>query len=119
MEFVRFRHGDSDFVRQERQKQFLVAFKQQSLKEWRKVPQIVEEGQKVLGGALSDAEIASIALWARKLPPQNIQWGQVPVKEIKGSSDLLLDEDKVHDELVKYRLIETHDDGTIPSGGNQ
>jgi LCP family protein required for cell wall assembly len=32
--YVRFRHGDSDFARQQRQKQFLMSFKGQVLKDW-------------------------------------------------------------------------------------
>jgi len=114
--FVRFRHGDTDFDRQKRQKEFLLAFKQQALKNWLQVPQIVDEGQKVLGDALTDQEIGSLALFARTLPPERIQWGQIPVKDIPHSSDLALDEDKVHDVLVQYRLIETHDGG-VSAGG--
>ncbi len=117
MAFVRMRHDSSDFVREQRQKQFLLAFKQQSLKDWEKVPQLVNEGVKVLGDALSEDEIASLALFARKVPPKNIYWGQVPVKDIRHSSDLALDEDKVHDVLVQYRLIETHGGGLPTTDG--
>ena len=118
MAYVRFRHADSDLERQKRQKQFLLAFKQKALKEWIKVPDLVNEGEKVLGGALDSDEIASIALFARQVPPQNIQWGQIPVKDGPGS-DLTLDEKNLPAVLAQYRLTETHDGGTPVAGGSQ
>ena len=105
MSFVRFRHADSDFVRQERQKEFLLAFKKQALKNWTKVPEIVNEGEKVLGGGLDAEEIASLALFARSVPPENIQWGQVPVFDGPGS-DLTLDRKKLPSVLAQYKLID-------------
>jgi LCP family protein required for cell wall assembly len=117
--FVRFRHGDTDFDRQKRQKQFLVAFKQQALKYFLNGPKVVDESAKVLGDALTDDEIGSLALFARSVPPERIEWGQVPVKEIRGSTDLRLDEDKIHDVLAQYRLIEAHDGGVSGSGGTR
>ena len=117
MTFVRFRHGDSDLQRQERQKQFLAAFKQQAMKNWTKVPALVDEGQKVLGGGLTTDEISSLALFARQLPPGNIQWGQVPVKDIPGSTDLRLDEDKLNDVLIQYRLLGKEKDSAQSQGG--
>ena len=105
MSFVRFRHADSDFVRQERQKEFLLAFKKQALKNWTKVPEIVNEGEKVLGGGLSPDEIASLALFARSVPPENIQWGQVPVTNGPGS-DLTLNRKKLPAVLLQYRMID-------------
>jgi len=118
MSFVRFRHADSDLERQKRQKQFLLAFKQRALKDWLKVPTIVNEGQKVLGDALTTDEIASIALFARQVPPDNIQWGQIPVKDGPGS-DLTLDEPKLAGVLTQYRLINTHDGASQSSGGTR
>ena len=113
MGFVRYRHADSDFMRQKRQKQFMLAFKQQAMKDWTKLPQIVNEGEKVLGGALSSDEIASLALFARSVPPQNIQWGQVPVTDGPGN-DLTLDEDKLPSVLAQYRLTDL-----APSASNK
>ncbi len=105
MAFVRFRHGDSDFMREKRQKQFLLAFKQEALKNWLKVPEIVNRGEKVIGGALTSDEIGSLALFSRSVPPENIQWGQVPVKDIPDSNDLALDKERLPAILAQYRLI--------------
>jgi len=119
MAFVRFRHADSDLVREERQKQFLLAFKQRAMKDWLKVPQLVNEGQEVLGGALTTDEIASIALFARQVPSQNIQWGQIPVKDTHDHTyDFLVDENKLDSVLTQYRLIDTHDSAASIAGGS-
>jgi LCP family protein required for cell wall assembly len=103
--FVRFRHGDTDFERQKRQKQFLASFKQQAIKDWLHMPEIVNEAEKMLGGALRPEEIASLAVFARSVPPENIQWGQIPVVDGPGT-DLLVDEDKLPSVLAQYRLVD-------------
>jgi len=105
MGFVRFRHADSDFVRQERQKQFLIAFKNQVLKNWLAIPSIVNEGVDVIGGALNVDEIASLARFAKSVPTQNIQWGQIPVVDGKGSY-LKVVRSKLPQVLAQYRLID-------------
>ena len=117
--FVRFRHGDTDFARQARQKQFLLAFKQQALKDLLKLPQIVNEGEKVLGGGLNSDEIASLALFAKQVPPENIQWGQIPVKDIRGSSDLSVDRKKLPAVLAQYKLIDPANQVAENSGGTE
>ncbi len=119
MGYVRFRHADSDLMRQQRQKQFLLAFKNQVIKHWTQLPSILDEGVKVIGGALSNDEIASIALFARSVPAQNIQWGQVPVKEIPGSTFLRVDEDALPDVLAQYRLIDTPSDKPSKTAGDK
>jgi len=120
MSFVRFRHADNDLIREQRQKQFLLAFKQQAMKNWTKMPSIVNEGQKVIGDALSSDELASLALFARSVPPQNIQWGQIPVHDApRPSSDVLVDEDKLHDVLAQYRLVDAHGATLPPTEGKQ
>ena len=115
--YVRFRHGDSDFVRQQRQKQFLLAFKGQILKDWTELPTIIDEGVKVIGGALNTDEIASLARFAKSVPPQNIQWGQVPVVDGRGSY-LRIQEDKLPDVLAQYRLLDSDSTPATASGDN-
>lgn len=105
--FVRYRHGDSDFKRQERQKQFLVSFKNAVLKNPAMIGQVADQSMAVLGNALNSTEIASLALFSKQVPPQNIKLGQVPVLEGKGTG-LLVDEDKLQDVLAQYRLTDTY-----------
>jgi len=114
--FVRFRHADSDLVRQQRQKQFLLAFKEQAKKNWIKLPQLVEKGEGVLGGALNSDEIASIAQFARGVPAENIDWGQVPVVDGRGSY-LKLDKKHLDSVLAQYKLIDALLPGDHPAGG--
>ncbi|MDR3691937.1 MAG: LCP family protein [Fimbriimonas sp.] len=103
--FVRFRHADSDLVRQQRQKQFLIAFKNQVLKDWLQLPSIVNQGVGVINNALSIDEIASLARFAKAVPPTNIQWGQIPVVDSSGSY-LKVVKSKLPKVLAQYRLID-------------
>ncbi len=103
--FVRFRHADSDLVRQQRQKQFLVSFKNQVIKNWTKLPNIIDQGVKVIGGSLNSDEIVSMAWFSKTVPAQNIQWGQIPVVDGRGTN-LNVDEDKLNDVLAQYYLID-------------
>jgi anionic cell wall polymer biosynthesis LytR-Cps2A-Psr (LCP) family protein len=120
--YVRFRHGDDDLQRQARQKKFLVAFKQQVVHDWLNLPSIVNEGVKVLGGALNNDEIASIAGFAKQVPPQSINWGQVPVTSRRGSGNLFLDKKNLQATLVQYKLVPPNGDSTTTanatSGGS-
>jgi len=78
MGFVRYRHGDDDFQRQARQKQFLMAFKGAALSHWSNLPAIAEQAVQVLGGALQDDEVAALAMFAKGVPQSNIKMGAVP-----------------------------------------
>ncbi len=104
MMFVRYRHGDSDFERQKRQKDFLIAFKDSALKNKFMLPQIAEKGKMVLGKTLSDEQIASIAAFARGVKPKDIIMGQVPVVQGRGSF-LEIDKRELPIALTKFDLI--------------
>jgi hypothetical protein len=84
-----------------------LAFKEQALKDKLQLPNLVDAGAKVLGGALGNQEIGSLAMFARSVPPDRIQWGQIPVKDIPGSSDLAVDEANLQSTLAQYRLVDT------------
>ncbi len=85
MGFVRFRHSDDDFHRQARQKQFLVSFKQQIVKQFARLPEIAERGPRVLGNTLSSAEMISLAKFGREVKPEDIKLEMVPVVDGEGS----------------------------------
>jgi anionic cell wall polymer biosynthesis LytR-Cps2A-Psr (LCP) family protein len=104
MGFVRYRHGDTDYKRQERQKQFLVAFKDAAMRDKFKLPQLIEKARNAIGNTLTDSEIASLAFFARSLPPESIQMGQLPVVEWRRTR-LRIDESKLDATLKRFNLI--------------
>lgn len=104
--FVRFRHSDSDFKRQERQKAFLVSLKNEVMKPGNlmALPSILEQAKLVLGQALTDDEIGGIAAFAKKVPAENIKMGMVPVIEQRHSTNLLVDEAKLPQAMEEFGL---------------
>jgi polyisoprenyl-teichoic acid--peptidoglycan teichoic acid transferase len=77
--FVRYRHGDDDFHRQNRQKEFLMSFKDAMLKNLTALPQVANKAKDAIGGGLTDEEIIALAHFARKVSRDNIKMGVVPV----------------------------------------
>jgi len=102
--FVRFRHSDSDFQRQARQKDLMMAMKDRALAKWQVAPKIMDESYELLGRALMPKEIASLALFARKVGADNVKMDMVPVIERKGRSTLELDEDKLAEKLEELHM---------------
>ncbi|AIE87617.1 Transcriptional regulator [Fimbriimonas ginsengisoli Gsoil 348] len=105
--YVRYRHGDSDFKRQDRQKAFLVAFKNAVLGKPGMIGQVADQSMAVLGNALNADEIASLALFAKDVPPANIQMGQVPVVEGKGTR-LSVNDKQLPSVLAQYFLTDSY-----------
>ena len=84
--FVRFRKGeggDSDFGRQDRQKQFLVAFKQAMMRDITRLPNVLNEAVNVMGGEMTEDELASIAMFSRGVKPEDIHMGSVPTTTVR------------------------------------
>lgn len=113
MGFVRYRKGNrgykdvTDFERQENQKKLLVAVKDQALKNWASLPEVMQAAKAVFGNALTEKEIASIALFAKDLPKEKIRMGQLPVIEQRGTTNLRIDEAALPQVLGQYGLLET------------
>ncbi|MGV3618230.1 MAG: LCP family protein [Fimbriimonas sp.] len=113
MGFVRYRKGDrgyrdvTDFERQENQKKLLVAFKDQALKNWANLPSILQESKAVFGSSMTEGEIASLAFFAKDLPKENIQMGQIPVTERRGTTNLRVDDQALPGVLAQFALLPT------------
>jgi LCP family protein required for cell wall assembly len=105
--YVRFRHADSDFARQERQKEFLVDLKQQMIRNWTSLPDVLNIAPAVMGNVLSVDELASLAGFAKTVQPQDIQMGMTPVTERPGSSMLHLDKKNTPAVLAKFGLLDS------------
>jgi LCP family protein required for cell wall assembly len=94
--YVRYRKdneggGDSDFARQERQKAFLISFKNSLMADPLRLPQVFEKAVQMLGKTMNEDEIATLAFFSRSIPPNTIQLKQVPVREGRGTNLLIQD----------------------------
>ncbi len=108
--FVRYRKGDSDFERQSRQKDLMLAFKQKVMSMPGKLPMVTEKARDVLGGVLSAEEVAALALFAQEIGNDNVKMGQIPVVDLEGGNkyDLAVDRRKVEEVLRFHNFRETN-----------
>lgn len=104
--FVRYRHGDSDFARQDRQKDFLLAFKEAMLKRPGLITSVAEKARDVMGGELNAEELAALILFARSVGNDNVKMGQVPTVPAR-RYDLALDRTGLRKTLRDLDFIDT------------
>lgn len=90
MMYVRYRHGDDDFHRQERQKRFMLAFKDRVMANAAALPQVANKAVEVMGGGLRPDEIVAVARFAERVGNDKIRFGVLPVVPA-GGTDLRLD----------------------------
>lgn len=102
--YVRYRHGDTDFERQKRQKHFLMAFKDQLMRNWTQIGVVADQAGIALGDVLSPKEIACIALFMRKMKTEDIQMDQLPVHD-GSNARLILDKRKAKEMLARLNLL--------------
>lgn len=105
--FVRFRHTDSDFARTSRQRDFLLAFKDQVESHPLTLPTVINKGVDVMDHVLSDDEIAAMAEFAQKIGSDNIQMAQLPVVDANDKFyDLRMDDTNAMPLLRKLHFID-------------
>jgi len=108
--FVRMRHSDSDFMRSERQHEFIEAFKDTLKKKPLLIQQVASKAKDALGGVLSMDELVVLAQFAGTLGGDNMQMGLVPVVDgEKGAGYgwyVDLDTAKVQDVLRQYHFVD-------------
>lgn len=102
--FVRYRYGDSDHHRQQRQKQFLLAFRDKVAQNVTLLPKLADKAQQIVGDDFSTDEIASLVLFAARLGGENIRMGIVPTY-VGGHYWLKIDERKLASTLKEFNLI--------------
>lgn len=103
MGFVRFRHSDSDIVRQKRQHQFAIALKKQVMTHPFALGAVAQSAVKMANGAMNDREVASLVNFAQSVPPQNVKLGTIPVYDAPGYT-LRVDTKKL-DAALKQFLV--------------
>ncbi len=104
MGYVRYRK-DSDFNRQERQRNFMVAFKEQALKNVTKTAALSKKVGDLTSHVFSDEELLTLAFFAKEVGSQNIKLGMLPVLDAP-HYDLIVDTRKLYDTLKEYELID-------------
>jgi LCP family protein required for cell wall assembly len=106
MGYVRYRK-DSDFNRQGRQRNFLVAFKEQATKpgNLRKAPELVNKTNELTSYVFSDKELSTLMLFAKEVGTSNINLGMLPVYDA-GNYDLAVELGKLKDTLEEFELID-------------
>ncbi len=105
--YVRYRHSnagvaDTDFQRQQRQKDFLVGFKSAVMANVFSLPEIVQSAKDVLGNALTDDQISSLAFFSKGLQPNQIRLGVIPT--YASGKGLGVDRTKLSKVLAMYGL---------------
>ncbi len=103
--FVRYRHGDSDFNRTDRQREFLMAFKQAVMANPLHLPEVANKASDMLLGSLSTVEILSLAEFAQKIGNDNIKMGLLPTLDA-GNYNLKVDAKQLEPTLRQYHLLE-------------
>lgn len=109
--FVRFRHSDSDFMRQQRQKDLMMSFKDKVLSQPLMINQVCEKAMEVLGGTFTADELVTLALFSKTVKGDNIRLGMVPVVSAS-HYNLEIDRSKLEETLKQYYL---HDSRTQAS----
>lgn len=108
LDFVRFRHTDSDLLRVVRQQEFVKAFKQQVSDTWSLfqlpgvVKAITENVEVAKGGkkALDPDEVISYARALYSLPAGGFQ--QVPLENVSGYNELSVSEADLQDAVQRF-----------------
>jgi LCP family protein required for cell wall assembly len=109
MGFVRWRKNDngrgsdSDFERQKRQKDLMLAVKEKLITNWQQGVNILDKTTEISGNTFNNREVAALMLFMRELGgSEKIRMGQIPVIEIPGTYDLEVDQNKLPSVLSQF-----------------
>lgn len=110
MGFVRMRHSDSDFMRQARQKDFILAFKQTLVRKPWLLNAVASKAQDALGGAFTMDEIYSLAKFTKTVPGESMKMGMTPIIEGRKGTRygyyVDLDTAKLPDALREFHVVD-------------
>jgi LCP family protein required for cell wall assembly len=105
--FVRYRR-DSDTDRQRRQREFLLAYRDELIKNPSAIPAVVDKFKQLVADDFSVEEFAALALFITRLKSENIRMGMIPAR-VAGHYFLRIDESKLFDTLREYKLLPSTD----------
>ena len=104
MGYVRYRK-DGDFNRQKRQREFMLLFKEQAIKDWTHIPDLANMMNDLTGHIFSDDELSFLFIWSRKVDSENVKLGMLPVRDVE-NFDLIVNKRKLNEQLIEFELIE-------------
>lgn len=102
--YARYRHDDSDFKRQDRQKDLMVSLKDRVLQRWQQSTELADRSIDIMSNAFTPREMAALMLFAKKVGTDNIKMDMVPVIETPGTSNLTLDTEKLAEKLKALHM---------------
>ena len=105
--FVRFRHSDSDFARQDRQHEFVLALKGVLQTKKSILNRVADQAVKVAGNEFTYAEAAKLGQFAKDIKEKDIKLGSIAVTEPKPNPHYyeIVDQDKLEDTLREYNFL--------------
>ncbi len=103
--FARMRHSDSDFERQKRQKDLMMALKGKVVQNVIKAPEMLNKVLELAGRTFDADEMSSMITFLKSVDNENIKMGQVPVVEVPGSFDLEIDGSQLDNTLAEFKVV--------------
>ena len=102
-EMVRFRHTDSDIVRQERQHEFILAFQRKLEGNPQALTSVLDATVKLLADGFSAKDTISLGAWIAGLKNKNIELGMLPTRN--DGMALKVIRSKIEPTLQKYGFL--------------
>lgn len=110
--FVRMRKSDSDYERQKRQKDLMMAFKDKLQAKPELLTTIADETINMLGKEMNAREVAALSIFAKDVGQENIKLGMIPVIEAEQDRRYgwhqVLDEDNLGKTLGEFKFTESY-----------
>lgn len=103
--YARHRKSDSDFERQKRQKELMMALKGRVIQNVTKGPEIMEKVLELAGSQFNPDEMSSLLTFLRSVENDNIKMGQVPVVELAGTTDMEVDSANLGTTLAEFKVV--------------
>ncbi len=117
--FVRYRKGDSDLERQKRQKELMLALREELVDNLTLGPKVLQKTIELGGGTFDDEEMGSLFLFMSSVDPEKIRMGQIPVHDVPGTYDLAVDVYNLRDTLREYHVVPVSDRVSLYGGRDQ
>jgi polyisoprenyl-teichoic acid--peptidoglycan teichoic acid transferase len=111
--YVRFRKDTGgDHRRTERQREFMVSFKNQVIRNWFMLPDVIEKSVAVLGSSLEPREIGALASFSKGVMQGNIKMNRLPTRP-KGNFEVIEERDARRMLREAGFFADSEDSGTV------
>lgn len=104
-DFARFRHADSDFMREDRQHMLIYAFTARLKQRPTALPGVLDATVTMLADGFDAEEVLSLGSWLKDIPSTSMQFGILPTRD--GPHYTLLPiKRKIPETLAKFHLVD-------------